>query len=399
MEPAGRKIVLGVTGGIAAYKSAYLTRLLVKSKAEVQVIMTEAGAKFVTPLTFESLTNRDVAVQMFPEKRFISTRHITMAKWPDLIVIAPATADFIAQYALGMCPSLLSAVVCATKKPVVIAPAMNDGMYQNEAVQENIQKLRDRGVIIAEAGTGEMACDSFGPGRMAEPDEIFDLICTTLSTRGPLSGKKVLVTAGPCRESLDPVRYISNRSSGKMGFEIALQAQKLGADVSLVTGPVALPDLPGIETVRVETTEEMAHAVEDRFATCDYLVMAAAPADYKPKISFKQKMKKCDIGIMVDFEPTIDILKHLATSRKETQTVIGFSLETENELENSRKKLTEKKLDYIVINNPLEDGAGFETETNRVTILSATGETKEIGKANKDIVARQIWEYVLDHAV
>ncbi len=398
MEPAGRKIVLGVTGGIAAYKSAYLTRLLVKANAEVQVVMTEAGAKFVTPLTFESLTNRTVAVRMFPEKRFVGTRHISMAEWPDLIVVAPATADFIAHFALGLCPSLLASIVCATRRQVIIAPAMNDGMYENQAVQENIQKLRDRGVIIAEVGIGAMACDSFGPGRMAEPDDIFALICSSLSNNAPLSGKKVLVTAGPCRESLDPVRFMSNRSSGKMGFAIALEAKKLGAEVSLVTGPVELADIPGVEMERIETTEQMAQAVQKKFADSDYLIMAAAPADYKPKISFKQKMKKCDIGIMVDFEPTIDILKLIAKSKKETQTVVGFSLETENELANSEKKLTEKKLDYIVINNPLEDGAGFETDTNRVTILSATGETQAIDRASKNIVAQKIWAYLLDHA-
>ncbi len=395
MHLTNRKIVLGVTGGIAAYKSAYLTRLLVKADAEVQVIMTEAATKFVTPLTFEALTNRDVAVEMFPEQRFYATHHITLAVWPDLIVVSPATADIIAQVANGLCPSLLAAVICATRKPVIWAPSMNEGMYANPAVQKNIDTLRQMGHIIADVGVGEMACRSFGAGRMAEPEEILNLIVNELKGKGPLKGKKIIVTAGACREPLDPVRFISNRSSGKMGFALARQAERLGGEVTLITGPVSLNDLPGVRVVRVETTDQMAQAVENEFAGADYLIMAAAPADYKPAANQPRKMKKDNKPLTVELIPTVDILKKLSSLRTDSQIVVGFSLETENELENAKKKLQEKQLDYIVMNNPLEEGAGFESDTNRVTILSKSGATLALDKADKDVVAEKIWEYIL----
>lgn len=397
MKLSNRKIIVGITGGIAAYKSAYLVRLLTKAGAEVQVIMTEAATKFITPLTFESLTAREVAVEMFPENRVVGTRHITLADWPDLIVVAPATADFLAQVANGLCPSLLSAVLCATKKKIVLAPAMNEGMYAHPAVQKNIATLRGFGYRFAEVGIGEMACQSYGPGRMAEPKEIFGVIVDELSCPGPLQGKKILVTAGPCREAIDPVRFISNRSSGKMGFAIAKEAQRLGAEVTLVTGPVSLSDPSGINVVKVETTAQMAQAVEAEFAAADYLIMAAAPADYKPAQFFSQKMKKENGSVSMELTPTIDILKQIAPKRRKGQVVVGFSLETENEIENSRRKLSEKQLDYIIVNNPLEDGAGFEIDTNRVTILAKDGNSISIDKADKETVSREIWEYVLTH--
>lgn len=397
MKLSNRKIILGITGGIAAYKSAYLVRLLTKAGAEVQVIMTEAATKFITPLTFESLTVREVAVEMFPENRVVGTRHITLAEWPDLVIVAPATADFLAQAANGLCPSLLAAVLCATKKKVVLAPAMNEGMYTHPAVQKNIATLRGLGYRFAEVGVGEMACQSYGPGRMAEPEEIFDIVVDELNQSGPLRGKKVLVTAGPCREAIDPVRFISNRSSGKMGFAIAKEAQRLGAEVTLITGPVSLPDPSGINIVKVDTTEQMAQAVEAEFTATDYLVMAAAPADYKPAQTMPRKMKKGTSSVSIELLPTIDILKQIASKRRKTQTVVGFSLETENEIENSRRKLSEKQLDCIIVNNPLEEGAGFEVDTNRVTILSKNGDSVSIDKADKETVSRNIWEYVLTH--
>jgi phosphopantothenoylcysteine decarboxylase / phosphopantothenate---cysteine ligase len=397
MTLINRKIILGVTGGIAAYKSAYLARLLVKAGAEVQVIMTDAATKFITPLTFESLTSRPVSIEMFPTDRFAGTHHITLAEWPDLIVVAPATADFMAQVANGFCQSLLASVLCATRKKVILAPAMNEGMFQHPATQKNLATLKQFGYLIAEVGVGEMACHSWGPGRMAEPDEIMQVIDKELSSGGPLSGKKIVVTAGPCREPLDPVRYISNRSSGKMGFALAAEAEKLGGSVTLISGPVTLPDPARLDTVRVETTEEMAKAVESRIKDIDYLIMAAAPADYKPAISFSQKIKKCESGISVDLTPTIDILKKVASLRSDKQVIVGFSLETENELENSKRKLHEKRLDCIIVNNPLEAGAGFDSDTNRVTIIAKDGTVTEMEKAAKDIVARRIWEYLLGH--
>jgi len=395
MKLFNHKILLGVTGGIAAYKSAYLTRLLVKAGADVRVVMTEAAVKFIAPLTFESLTDHEVAVEMFPRNRFAATHHIILATWPDLIVVAPATADVIAQVANGLCPTLLSTILCATKKKILWAPSMNEGMYTNPAVQKNIETLRAMGHVIAEVGVGEMACKSYGPGRMAEPEEIFELIVAQLQGHGPLNGKKVVVTAGPCREALDPVRFISNRSSGKMGFALAVEAQRLGAETLLITGPTALSDPPGIEVVRVETTAQMAAAVEGGFAGADYLVMAAAPADFRPAETSPHKIKKNDKGLTVHLTPTIDILKKISAIRADSQVVVGFSLETENEVENAKKKLQEKRLDYIVVNNPLEEGAGFDTDTNRVTMVSKSGHILTIDKANKDVIAGKIWEYIL----
>lgn len=395
MNLINRKILIGISGGIAAYKTAYLVRLLVKAGAEVQVVLTPSATKFIAPLTFEALTDREVPVEMFPEGKFVATHHITYAKWPDLIVISPATADLIAQVANGFCSSLLSTIICATPRKVIWAPSMNEGMYANPTVQKNIETLRGTGHVIADVGIGEMACKSYGSGRMAEPEEIFELIVSEIGKGGPLDGKKVIVTAGPCQEKLDPVRFISNRSSGKMGFALAREAEKLGGKVTLVTGPVNLPDPPGVEVRRVETTEQMDKAVEAEFDDTDYLIMAAAPADYKPAISFPQKIKKCDKGMMVELTPTVDILKSLAAKRKDSQIVVGFSLETENEIENSKKKLAEKKLDFIVVNNPLDDGAGFDTDTNRVTILTKSGESLKVDLADKDIVAAEFWSYIL----
>ncbi|MFH1700312.1 MAG: bifunctional phosphopantothenoylcysteine decarboxylase/phosphopantothenate--cysteine ligase CoaBC [Candidatus Zixiibacteriota bacterium] len=397
MELINRKIVLGVTGGIAAYKSAYLTRLLIKAGCEVQTIMTEAGTKFVTPLTFESLTGRPVSVQMFPEDRFAGTHHITLADWPDMIVVAPATADFIAQITHGFCSSLLSAVCCATRRPILLAPAMNEGMYSSHAVQKNLGELHRRGLQIMDVGIGEMACQTYGPGRMAEPIEIFERILQILKRTGPLAGKNVVVTAGPCREAIDPVRFISNRSSGKMGYAIASEAVKLGGNVKLISGPVAMDIPDGVSKISVETTEEMATAVNDSFEDADYLIMAAAPADYKPAIRLDQKIKKCDEGMMVEFLPTIDILKSLISKRRDNQIVVGFALETENEMDNAQKKLKEKNLDFIVVNNAIEEGAGFDSDTNRVTVISQSGQTRELQIADKNIIARNLWEIILPH--
>lgn len=397
MQLSNYNILLGITGGIAAYKSAYLTRLLVKAGAQVQVVMTEAGTKFVTPLTFESLTDRPVAVEMFPENRFVSTHHITLAEWPDLIIVAPATADFIAQLAQGFCQSLLAGIICATRKKVIIAPAMNEGMYANPAVQDNINTLRDRGFCISNVGVGEMACNSYGAGRMAEPDELFELVIKELKGSGPLLGKNVIVTAGPCREAIDPVRFISNRSSGKMGFALAVEAEKLGANVTLISGPATLPDPPRIRTIRVKTTAEMARAVDEMFAESDYLIMAAAPADYRPLKTESNKIKKSDKNMDIRFIPTVDILKQVASKKQDHQIVVGFSLETENEIENSQKKLRSKNLDYIVVNNPKEDGAGFEVDTNRVIIIDKSGTIEKINKNLKPTIANQIWGYILAH--
>jgi len=396
MKLAHRKILIGISGGIAAYKSAYLVRLLVKAGADVQVVMTPAATEFITPLTFEALTDREVFVEMFPRHRFAGTHHITLANWPDIIAVTPASADILAQVAHGFCPSLLATIICATRRKVIWAPSMNEAMFSNPAVQANIKSLADRGHIMAEVGIGEMACKSYGAGRMAEPEEIFELIAGEIGRGGPLEGKKVIVTAGGCREAIDPVRFISNRSSGKMGYALAAEAEKLGAEVTLISGPAALEPPPGVSVVRVESTEEMAEAVESEFGEADYLVMAAAPADYKPAQTLRQKMKKGEDNFALELVPTIDILKKIAPQRTDHQVVVGFSLETENEIENSKKKLAEKGLDFIVVNNPLEEGAGFDADTNRVTILSASGDSRRIDKAEKTLIASHIWKYILE---
>ncbi len=395
MKLTNRKILIGISGGIAAYKSAYLVRLLVKAGAEVQVVMTEAATKFITPLTFEALTDREVPVEMFPKDRFAGTHHISYSKWPDLIVVSPATADLIAQVSHGFCSSLLATIICATQRKVIWAPSMNEGMFANPTVQKNIETLQAMGHVMADVGVGEMACKSYGAGRMAEPEDIFELIAAEIGRGGPLAGKKVVVTAGACRESIDPVRFISNRSSGKMGYALAREAERLGGEVHLVAGPVSLEDPPGVKVAKIETTEQMAQAVEAEFADADFLVMAAAPADYKPAISFDQKIKKCDKGMKVELVPTVDILMKLSANRKESQVMVGFSLETENEIENSKKKLKAKNLDFIVVNNANEDGAGFDGDTNRVTILSKSGDSLAVDKAPKDEIAARIWEYIL----
>ena len=397
MQLTGYKILLGVTGGIAAYKSAYLARLFVKAGAEVQVVMTEAGTKFITPLTFEALTSREVPVKMFPGNKYVSTRHIDLAQWADLIVVAPATADFLAQVAGGFCQSLLATIVCATARPILIAPAMNEGMFANPIVQKNIKVLKELGYHFTDVGVGEMACHSYGAGRMAEPDEIYERAIEILQNDGPLSGKKVLVTAGPAREGIDPVRFISNRSSGKMGFALAIEARKLGAEVTLVTGPVNLDDPQGIKTVRVESTSEMAEAVQKEFPESDILIMASAPADFTPANYNSTKIKKSTDKTSLVLKPTIDILASISKTRRDNQVVVGFSLETENEIDNSKKKLISKNLDFIVVNNALEEGAGFDCDTNRVTVISRDGSQFKIEKISKELVSRQLWDYILTH--
>ncbi len=399
MRLAGSHIVLGVTGGIAAYKSAYLTRLLIKAGAEVQVIMTEAATKFVTPLTFESLSQREVAVDMFPDGKFVGTRHIDYADWADLIVIAPATADFIALAANGLCPNLLSTVVCAYRRKVLYAPAMNDGMWDHPAVKENVSLLRKYSHVIAGVGIGEMACRSNGPGRMAEPDELLELIVTLLKPEGDLSGKTVVVTAGPAREAIDPVRYISNRSSGKMGFTLAADAYRRGAEVILIAGPVSLETPRGVQRIDVETTAEMARAVENAFATCDYLFMAAAPADFTPAKPSDSKIKKSSTPVALDLAPTQDILASLAGRKAAHQCVVGFALETDNLLPNAKTKLKNKNLDFIVLNDAGESGAAFDSDTNHVIIISRDGFQKDIPKMDKLTCARAIIDHILAYGI
>jgi len=387
----GKKITIGLTGGIAAYKVPILIRMLKKAGAEVRAIMTANSAKFITPLTIETVSQNPVASDMFPADRFVGTHHIDMAEWPDLFVIAPATANFIAKTASGICDDLLSTVICATKKPVMIAPAMNTNMYINPITQGNIDKLKALGYRFINPGEGELACETVGVGRMAEPEEILAAVQSFFQKKKPLTNKKVVVTAGPCREAIDPVRYISNHSSGKMGYALAEAAVGEGAEVILISGPTALKPPTVKRYVPVETTENMYEEVKKHFAKADILIMAAAPADFTMTKPSNRKLKKTSGTLKLELTATIDILKSLR--KKTEQKIIGFALETEDGLKNARVKLKEKNMDMIVLNS-LEDIDPFGNEANIVTLIGKSGRAEKLPRMTKAELARIIIERV-----
>jgi len=396
MSLKNKKIIVGLSGGIAAYKVPYLIRALIKDGAEVRAIMTESSTKFITSLTIETVSQNPVACEMFPENRYVGTHHIDMAKWADLIVVAPATANIIGKVASGVCDDLLSTVICAAQSPVLFAPAMNTEMYLNPVTQKNIEYLKSLGYKFAGPGTGELACETTGVGRMLEPDEIHSAITDLFRKKKALKNKKVLVTAGPCREAIDPVRYISNRSSGKMGYALAEAALEAGAEVTLVSGPTDLKTNRNINLVKVESTEHMQKAVAKHFKEADYLIMAAAPADFRPTKVADQKIKK-DSGTnsirRLDMAPTIDILSSLIKIKKRTQKVIGFALETENGLANARAKLKAKKLDLIVLNS-MEQATPFDSDTNMVTLITKSGKTESLPDMHKSLLAEKLIEKI-----
>jgi phosphopantothenoylcysteine decarboxylase/phosphopantothenate--cysteine ligase len=373
MAVKDKKILVGLTGGIACYKVPYLIRLLTKNGAAVRVVMTQAATRFITPLTLETVSNNPVSVEMFPEHRFVATHHIDLADWPDLVVVAPATANFLGKIASGISDDLLTTLICATPRPVMIAPAMNPHMWSNKVTQKNYAYLKQLGYLFVEPEEGEMACEEAGVGRMAEPEHIFDAIKRFFArtSRKILVGKKVVVTAGPTRERLDPVRFLTNHSTGKMGFALAEAAQALGAETTLISGPTHLTPAADVRFVSVESTAELFRAVKKAFKNAHCLIMAAAPADFKPSVKAAQKMKKnrlADSNLVLTLEPTVDILKEIGKFKKPGQLVVGFALETEDAVSNARQKLKEKNLDMIVVNQP---GAktGFESDTNQVMIL------------------------------
>ena len=385
--------MVGLTGGIAAYKIPHLIRLLKKDGAEVRAVMTESSTKFITSLTIETVSQNPVALEMFPRDRFVGTHHIDMAEWPDLFVIAPSTANIIAKIANGICDDLLSTVICATQKPIMITPAMNNNMYLNPITQKNIEYLKSLGYIFISPGHGELACETVGWGRMAEPDEIFKQIQTFFQKKKSLKNKRVIITAGPCREPIDPVRYISNRSSGKMGYALALASQEAGALVTLISGPTNIAMPAGVELIRVETTEEMYNAVRSEFNKSDILIMAAAPADYKVANIKSDKIKKENKLPALELSPTIDILSALKDKKKKGQIVAGFALETESGPANAKKKLREKGLDVIVLNS-MEDGAPFDSEQNKVTLYYKNGKSESFKRMPKTELARLIVEKI-----
>jgi len=391
---SGKKILLGISGGISAYKSAFLTRILKREGADVWVCMTHAGTKFITPLTMESLSEREVLLEIFPEKRVVGTRHITIAEWADAVIIAPATADLLARMRAGIANDMLTTLLISTEAPVFVAPTMNTRMYDHPATQENMDVLRDRGVRFIAPGVGELACKTVGMGRMAEPEEIAGVLRQHFGRAADLKGRRIMVTAGPTQEPLDPVRFLSNRSSGKMGFRIAEAAAARGADVVLISGPVNLPDVTGVKMVRVITADEMKSAVEDHFETIDAVIMAAAVADFRPTGAAPGKIKKTSVGKTLEIEKTPDILQEMGQQKK-NQILAGFSLETDNLAAEAGRKLRDKNLDLVVANNPTIPGSGFDAETNVASIIDRDGNCVETGK----ILKRELAEIILDRIV
>ncbi|UCD63585.1 MAG: bifunctional phosphopantothenoylcysteine decarboxylase/phosphopantothenate--cysteine ligase CoaBC [Candidatus Zixiibacteriota bacterium] len=398
MSLKDKRILIGLTGGIACYKIPYLVRYLWREKAEIRTIMTENATRFITPLTLESVSNNPVATDLFPPNRFAGTHHIDLARWPDLIMVAPATANFMGKIASGISDDLLTTVICATPKPVMIAPAMNPQMWLNKVTQRNHDILGNLGYIFIEPDEGYTACDHYGVGRMAEPQELFEAVKQFFFDRAKgskktLTGKKIVVTAGPTREAVDPVRFLTNRSSGKMGYALAEAAASLGAQTTLISGPVNIPPPLGVHLIRIESTDELHAAVKKAFASCDCLIMAAAPADFSPAQSLETKIKRAASDLSLNLKPTKDILKEVARRKKAGQIVVGFALETDDALANARKKLSEKKLDMVVVNTPGED-TGFDHDTNEVTLLVPKKRPVKLALASKSEISYHILDRV-----
>lgn len=388
---SGRRVLVGVTGGIAAYKAVYLCRLLQQEGAEVRVVMTESATRFVTPLTFEAITQHPVMSEVFPQDDFVATRHISWAQWADLCVVAPATYNFVGKLTHGLADDALSTLLAALPAscPTYLAVAMNSEMYAKSAFQENLKTLISRGMHIIDADTGFLAERMEGKGRMAEPEDIVARMVEDLRARLPWTGLKVLVTAGPTREKLDPVRYLSNASSGRMGFAVASAAAMAGADVTLIAGPVDLPTPRGVQRVDVTSAHEMARATALAWPDTDALFMVAAVADFVPIDQAEEKIKKAEASLQLALKPAPDILMACGRSKRADQFLLGFAVETEDELNQARLKLETKNLDMIVVNNPNTPGAGFDVDTNVVTVITPEGETS-LPLMSKDDVAREI---------
>ncbi|RMA91520.1 phosphopantothenate-cysteine ligase /phosphopantothenoylcysteine decarboxylase [Priestia megaterium] len=393
----GKRILLCVSGGIAVYKAAALTSKLVQAGAEVKVMMTASACEFVTPLTFQALSRNPVYTDTFDEKDPSVIAHIDLADWPDLILVAPATANMIGKIANGLADDMISTTLLAATAPVWIAPAMNVHMYDHPAVKKNMSTLSSFGYSFVEPGEGYLACGYVGKGRLEEPETIVSLIGSYFSQASHiqkiLEGVNVLVTAGPTVERIDPVRFFTNRSTGKMGYALAEQAAKLGASVTLVTGPTNLEYPKGVQVVQIESAQQMLEAVMQRYHEADVVIKSAAVADYRPKHMFDQKMKKQPGEAVLELERTTDILRTLG-ERKEHQLLVGFAAETEQVDEYAQKKLASKNLDMIVANNVTTEGAGFGTDTNIVTLYKRSGESKELPILSKHDVATEVLKEV-----
>ncbi len=391
----GKHILLGVTSSIAIYKSLEIVSSLVKQGSIVNVIMTKNATQLVQPLTFRYISRNPVAVDTFDESIDWKPEHISLADNADIFVIAPATANIIAKLAYGIADDMLSTTALAVRCPVIIAPAMNCHMYNNPIVQQNIEILKRRNFHFIEPEYGQLACGYEGKGRLAEPEKIVQEIKKLIEKSQDLSGKTVLVTAGPTREPIDPIRFISNRSSGKMGYAIAEAANSRGAKVILISGPTALSPITGIDTINVESAIQMHDEVMRYADQADIIIMSAAVADYRPRIVSPQKIKKDQDSITIVMDKNPDILAEIGKNKREDQIIIGFSMETENLLENSIKKLHSKNLDFIVANDVSKEGAGFGTDTNIVTIIDSSGTVKELPLMSK----RDVADTILDEAI
>jgi len=388
-----RRILLGVTGGIAAYKSAWIARLLSQAGAAVDVVLTRSAAEFIGAITFEALTGRPVYTALIAEGHALD--HIKLARGANAVVVAPATADFIARAATGHADELLSACLLATTAPVLIVPAMNDRMWAHHQTRANVAHLREIGYTVLDPDEGPLAVgEGSGPGRLPEPEAIVAHVARLLEPAGALRGKRLVVTAGPTREPIDPVRFLSNRSSGKMGVAIAAAAWRRGADVRLIAGPLSVPGPTGASVTTVETTEQMRAEVGRAIREADALIMAAAPADFRPAAPADQKIKKANAPPAIALEPTPDILASTIASRSKKLVTVGFALETSSALEHGRGKLASKQLDLIVVNDATEPGAGFTVDTNRVTFIDREGRTDEQPLMAKGDVADLILDRV-----
>lgn len=391
---AGKHIVLGVTGSIAAYKIASLASMLVKQKADVTVIMTPNATNFINPITFESLTGHKCLVDTFDRNFEFQVEHVSLAKQTDVFLVAPASANVIAKAAHGIADDMLTTTLLACTCPKLFAPAMNTRMYLNPVVQDNMKTLSHYGMEVITPARGYLACGDTGEGKMPEPEVLFESIVKALTPKD-MAGKKVLVTAGPTQEKLDPVRYISNHSTGKMGYAIARQAMMRGAEVTLVSGKVNLQPPMGVRMVPVVSAADMAQAVKEAAPVQDIIIKAAAVADYRPRVIADEKLKKKEEEMSIELERTEDILAYLGAHRREGQFLCGFSMETENMVENSRAKLEKKKLDMIVANNLKQEGAGFGTDTNVVTFLTKE-ESVELPMMSKEEVADRLLDHILN---
>ncbi|MEA4828365.1 MAG: bifunctional phosphopantothenoylcysteine decarboxylase/phosphopantothenate--cysteine ligase CoaBC [Clostridium sp.] len=388
-----KTIVIGVTGGIAAYKALDIISKLKKADFDVHVIMTEHATKFVNPLSFQSLSQNMVITDMFAEPRAWEIQHISLAKKADLMLIVPATVNIIGKVANGIADDMLSTTIMATKAPVVFAPAANTNMYLNPIVQDNIKKLKMLGYKFIDPDEGRLACGDSGAGKLADTNLISDIVISKLYDIKDLKGKKVLVTAGPTISSIDPVRYITNRSSGKMGYAIAEEARDRGAEVILISGPCSIPKPFGIDLIKIKHNHEMLKAVEDNFESADIVIKAAAVADYKPKTYSTSKIKKNTDDLTIEFQKDTDILKKLG-SMKKNQILVGFAAESDDLLKNAQSKLEKKNLDYIVANDITCGDTGFASDENKVNILCRDGNNISIPKMSKRMVARELFNII-----